>query len=118
VSDREHELILPFGFLHGVAFYDARPEKTDDGYKQAGMSYQDFEWNWYINKSLGGCVRAVWLEHPVRVLGWPISVDHPGAYDYPEKCFMVHDLSRIWTISNQRFLQGYIHVDHVLSYCC
>lgn len=107
MSGRENEIALPFAGLVGVAFYDGRREDTDDGYKQAKLSYESFDWEWYVNREDYSCARATYLEHGARVLGWPLSTEHPAVYDFPAESYMLHDMSRIWSMSPEDFEDVY-----------
>lgn len=117
-EERKFEVANAFGNLHGISFYDARRINADDGYKNKRMSYEDFDWDWYVDRNDSGriIVRAVRLKHPVRVLGYPVSVNNSAAYDYPNGYYIVHDLNRVWAMKNNDFDMRYVSIADLVDF--
>lgn len=118
MSERKFEILQPFGGLHGISFYSAQRQTTSDGYKETRLSYDYFNWEWYVSRKTGQCVKSVILKHPVRVLGSPVEKEKSAVHDYPEKHRMVHDLSRVWAMTLDDFVKEFVSVDWMIEALC
>jgi len=106
LSRFQYELGIPMGGLFGVSFYDAAKVPTEDGYKQEPLSKDSLPWAWFVSRHTGACVMAFLLDKSVRILATSIG-DGPAAYDIPAGMMLVHDLGRVWAMTQENFDEDY-----------
>jgi len=96
------------GGLFGVSFYKIDKIPTKDGYRQESMDGGSLPWKWFVSQKTGECVRAFLIDGRVlacegmRVLAASIG-KAPAVYDVPAGLMLVHDLERVWAVTQEYF---------------
>jgi hypothetical protein len=102
MSEYKLRMVLPF--FDGVRFcIKAKREGNGEWVMDEVISHMDLKWEWYADTEKKKCVRAVLVEKPLRVVGFPDGMSKSVFDEVPAGVYLVHDLNRIWYERREEF---------------